>query len=207
MKQRFKIIIACLTLILCITAISLPAIAAVPEELTPSEENKEAEALTESTEEAGILQSAYATVKEKSDRIFSLLAFIGTMVIAAIYRKGLIPGIRKASGIVSNAVNDIKGENEKLILESKEQAALICSLQKTVAELSDTVIGLAEGIDASKQINEQKKLFLMMDAQVDLLRDVFLSSSLPQYKKEAVEIRIKEMKENLNNEGADTEKV
>ena len=207
MKQRFRIIIACLTFVLTIAAFSLPAIAIEPDEYTEAEENTEAEALSESAEEAGVLQSAYTAVMDKSDQIFSLLAFIGTMVIAAIYKKGLMPGVRRASAIVSDAVKEIKEENERLVIEAKGQADTIRILESSIEELSGQIICLSEGIDASRQINEQKKLFVIMDAQVDLLRDVFISSSLPQYKKEAVESRIKEMKEILNNEDKDAEKI
>ena len=41
----------------------------------------------------------------------------------------------------------------------------------------------------------------LMSAQIDMLYDIFMTSSLPQYQKDAVNQRVKEMKEVTESDG------
>ena len=49
--------------------------------------------------------------------------------------------------------------------------------------------------DESEARREKKQLRLLADAQIDMLYNVFMSSALPQYQKDAVGERIAKMKE------------
>lgn len=195
MKRKFKILCVCLTLF-CLLALPLPAFA---DEATDDLVNEETAAPEEPGQE-GVFEAVYSAVTENSEKILSLLAFIGTVVIAAIYKKGLLPGIRRVSGMVGEAIKGLKEENEKLSLEAKGQSEVIESLRGTTDDLCKRIETLTDGLSLTKQISEQKKLSVLLNAEIDMLREIFLSSSLPQYRKEAVEARIKEMKERLNDE-------
>ena len=154
----------------------------------------------EAAVEEGIFESVYSAVMENSEKILSLLAFIGTLAVTLIYKKGIMPGIRKVSGLIGEAIKGIKADSESLALETKEQGEVIASLRGRTEELCQRVDALTRGLSLTKQVSEQKKLSALMNAEIDMLREIFLSSSLPQYRKESVEARIKEMKEMLGSE-------
>ena len=49
--------------------------------------------------------------------------------------------------------------------------------------------------DESEARREKKQLYLILNAQIEMLYDLFMSSALPQYQKDAVGEKIAKMKE------------
>ncbi len=146
-----------------------------------------------------IFELIYREGMKHSDKILSLLTFITSLILAHGYKKSLIPLIRGALSKLGTTVNKISEDTE-----IKTERALISlneaksSLEESKA-LFNSVINMLESLcaklDESKnaaKVNSELKI--LMQNQIDMLYEVFISSSLPVYQKEAVGERIKEMK-------------
>ena len=144
----------------------------------------------------------YAAVLEHADKIFSALAFIGTLLLSLTYKRGLLPAVGKAVNGATAAARASKDGSISCETAVKELAAelesdkldtdrLIVRLDERLGELSGEVGGLlaSEG--------ERKSLRLVMSAQIDMLYDLFMASSIPEYQKEAVGNRVAAMRKEL----------
>ncbi len=141
--------------------------------------------------------SAYELIQSKSEEIFSFLAFLGTIIIAFIYRKGLLPALKNATGYVSDALKQMNTESKLLSDKSDSQGQLISAYAEKMDGLSEEIKRLSAELERGNLSNERRKFISLFDMQILLLREIFMSSSLPQYQKESLEKRIKEMREAL----------
>lgn len=150
--------------------------------------------------EENTFNEIYLSISENSDKIFSLFSFLGTIIIAIIYKKGLMPGLKKAVSSVSDALSAIKKESEKTSAESSEYRGQINSLSEKTEEAITELECLREELSVEKSSRERGVLMRLLYGQIELLSDIFMSSSLPEYKKEEVGTRINKMKEAMKNE-------
>ena len=140
---------------------------------------------------------------ENADKIFSALAFIGSLVLAFFYRKGLMPALSSALGNLRASVKSFGDTAEKSLKNSEETFAAVKDSIDLVGKGLDTLcISVAE-IDkrlckSEEQLNDTRVMKTIMSAQVDMLYNIFMSSALPQYSKDAVGERIAEMRAMLS---------
>lgn len=193
MKSKFKYLITAVILAVLLTAFSFSAYASeetVPEAVENTEEN--------------LFSRAFDEIIEYAPEILSTLTLTGSLILAVSYKKGLLPLVEKSLVAIGNAVTKIKdktGESvelsEKLGLDIDQKLAeatgVLTSLAKRIAELEGSINNsLADKVE---QRLEAKELRLVVDAQIDMLYDVFMASALPQYQKDAVGERVAKMKE------------
>lgn len=148
------------------------------------------------------LEGIYDTVKEYATEIFSSLAFAGTVIVAFIYKKGLVPVITRTSGAISTLVSKLRDENaagqknanEKLRLATEQ----LSSLEGDISDVASALCTVTERLAGCETLErEQKRIADVMKAQVDMLYAIFMSSALPQYQKDEVGERISAMKKEL----------
>ena len=139
-------------------------------------------------------------VKTYATEIISAVTLIASLILAHAYKSGLTPMITNALsnlGKLLAGMRDSVSENEKASKEITE------ALEARLAAAEETVERLTAGIEAvSKTMKaeedstaEKKRLGEILTAQIDMMYELFISSALPEYQKEAVAERIKEMKE------------
>ena len=141
-------------------------------------------------------------IETNSDKILSALAFIGSIVLAFTYKRGLLPTLSKTLGSIGSSVKSIGESTEKSLCDNADTMSAINSHIKEIGELFD---GLSEDVSAlNKKLDsyEEDKLSAaamseIMRAQVDMLYEIFMTSSLPQYAKDSVGERIAKMKAQL----------
>lgn len=157
-------------------------------------------------EEKNAFELFFDTALENADKIFSLLAFSGTVLVAFAYKKGLFPFVEKALSALSGSVKKLReeinekeklGEGVKKELENKlsECDGLITSLREGLASLDEKLGTYAE----NKNTNESVKAIML--AEVEMLYEIFMSSSLPQYQKDRVGECFSRMKSALDGNG------
>jgi hypothetical protein len=132
--------------------------------------------------------------------IFSALAFISSILIVFLYKKGLIPIVNKSLRAIGGAVSSMKNAVEKNGTDSKELSTRLTEILDTtgnaIDRLTDNLELAGERLSALEEsANDKEKLMLVLEGQCDLLYDVFMSSSLPQYKKDEIGERVKRMRE------------
>ena len=194
-----KIIFTLLLTVLLSLSLSCGAIASA-EELGDTPEGVVTE--EESASPANIFDAVFEVVGKYSGEIFSALACLGSAAVAVTYKKGLFPILKSGVGRLSDAVSEIKenakedAQNSKGTLENvnicvQTIANSIERFEQSLASFEKRI----EEVEEEKMRNET--LSLLLNEQIELLSDVFLSSSLPQYRKELVGERTSRMKKQL----------
>ena len=205
MKRKFiqKLLLALATIALLF---SLSAVAVAAEEIPSASEGKitddtaQSEASDGEAAEGNIFEEAFTALEGFSSEILCALSFIGSLIIAFAYRKGLLPAVKNGIGTIGTAIGSIKESSEAYAKQGEELLSLMSErldrAEKTLAEFEKAVAEIAEksedGTHAQKDRADMKAL---MKAQIDMLYDIFMTSSLPQYQKDAVSERVREMKE------------
>jgi len=140
-------------------------------------------------EEENVFASIYEYLERNADKIFSLLAFLGAIILSFAYKKGLFPFVEKAMTALSGAVKSLKEETEK---SNKGTDSFMEELTKKLA-ISETVLSefgqklssLEEKLSEAALLKDKNEEFrLVMLAEVEMIYDIFTSSSLPDYQKE-----------------------
>ncbi|MBO5945584.1 MAG: hypothetical protein J6Q69_03150 [Clostridia bacterium] len=202
MKKLLVVLIAVMLFIGC----GVCASATESDEIANTTDNieaPEAEASGEETAGENLFAELYEYACENADNIVSALAFVGSLVLAFFYKKGLMPALSSALGNLRNSVKSF-GDTATKSLENSENTyvAVKDSIDLVGKGLDTLCISVAE-IDKrlsanEEQLNEAKVMKTIMSAQVDMLYNIFMSSALPQYSKDAVGERISEMRAMLS---------
>ena len=159
----------------------------------------ENEALAEETER-NIFEEIYEAASGFSSEILSVFAFIGSVIVAFAYRKGLLPTVKSGIGAIGNAIGQIKEATDGY---GKHQDEILSAFNDRLAESErilerfgaaiDEIANKTESANDAKADRESVKA--LMSAQVDMLYEIFMTSQLPQYQKDSVSRRINEMRE------------
>ncbi len=150
-----------------------------------------------------IFENTYKLLEANADKIFSALAFIGTLIVGIGYKSGLIPLLREALSKLKNAIDGVKADgeeakaltNEKLLLLASRLDDISTTLEKEDLELEKIGTQLE---DYEEFKAERESMRLILSGQIDMLYAIFMSSALPQYQKDEVGERISAMREELS---------
>lgn len=205
MKSKLKYIIASI-LILSFTLMG--SVCASAEEITKSEVSVE-----DYENDANFFEKVYDEVMAYTSEILCALTFAGSIGVAFAYKKGLLPLIEGSLVAIGNAVTKIKEstkENTEISSQLGENiTGRLIETQELLTLLAARIGALEHTLDSGIKIEsdarlEMGQLRLVVDTQIDMLYDIFMSSALPQYQKDAVGERIAKMKgairENANRE-------
>ena len=155
-------------------------------------------------EESNPFSELYSLICAHADDIFSSLAFVGTLIIAVIYKRVLLPAVTGSIGSIGTALGKLREENEKnnagtdSRLVSAENK--LVSVEETLEKLNSSLEAMRASVGNTDEVKRECNLMhLVMEAQVEMLENIFMCSALPQYQKDAVSERIKSMKEKLTD--------
>ena len=207
MKKLLVVLIAVMLFITCGVAAS----AVEAGESTVVDENTDnVYENIEQAESTNPFAELYTYVCEHADNLFSVLAFSGSLLLAFFYKKGLMPALSSALTSLRTSVKSIGDTAERTLAGSESSYAELKGKMELVGQGIDTlciaIADLDERLAASEaQIDQGKAMRTIISAQVDMLYSIFMSSSLPQYSKDAVGERIAEMKAALAEAATDGE--
>ena len=153
--------------------------------------------------EGNFFTVAYEEISAYASEILCGLTLAASLILAFAYKKGLLPLVQSALVSIGNAVTKI-GDSAK---KSEEQTALLEeNIGSSIKNAKDMIGALTEKISSldnavnerlvmdEKARGEYEKLRFIIEGQIDMLYDIFMSSALPQYQKDAVGERIGKMK-------------
>lgn len=153
--------------------------------------------------EGNFFTVAYEELSAYASEILCGLTLAASLILAFAYKKGLLPLVQSALISIGNAVTKI-GHSAK---KSEEQTALLEeNIGNSIKNAKDMIGALTEKISSldnavnerlvmdEKARGEYEKLRFIIEGQIDMLYDIFMSSALPQYQKDAVGERIGKMK-------------
>ena len=149
------------------------------------------------------LTEAYEIIIAHLSEILSLAAFIGSLVCAIIYKSGLLPLVESSLRSIKSATQKIKESTDKAELGSRESMGNItdrvAGLEATLLTLKDTLTALAEKLDnAEAEKLHRMKTDHILEGELDMLYDIFMSSALPEYEKQRVGERVAKLKGDLS---------
>lgn len=169
-----------------------------------SEEAAESEVITEEGGKENVFAEIYSVAEANADKIFSALAFIGTLIVGAMYKSGLLPLLSDALGKLKGTLDGIKSENERY--ESIASAK--------ISDIGTSIKGIEESIERTNAeiarieselstyeaaLAERESMKIILTSQIDMLYSIFMSSGLPQFEKEEIGNKISKMREELNS--------
>ena len=185
---KFKKIFAVLMIALTVLTVSvLPAFAVTPEA---------------HTEEVNVFERIFSAVSSNLSEILCTLTLAGSIVLAIAYKKGLLPLVRGAVSAIGKGIGKLESEAESFNKTSGEHIGAISEKLDKAAKVID---GFADRLGALEaelaKISKSSERFAVIqkavETEAELLYDVFMSSALPEYQKDAVSKRIAEINETL----------
>ena len=203
--KRMKFVKHLIALALCaVMLLSFGTAAAAAEDSEITNEVTGESAPTE-TENTNVFEELYAAASEFSGEIASALAFLGSLIVALAYKRGLMPAVKSGIGAIGGAVSQLKDSTEsyskhqdELLTEFSER---LCRAEEVLERFGQAIDEIADKTEDGKSAAEDRaSMKALMSAQIDMLYDIFMTSSLPQYQKDAVNKRIGEMKEVTKSE-------
>ena len=200
-KKFFTVLAVAL---LIVGALSVSTLAAFEDDTSHYEVSTESEAsanadiagaLAESSE-VNFFEKLYDAVTDYISEILCVLAFGGSFLIAVLYKKGLLPLLKGALGAINSAVGRIKDATENSAIADTEKTAKITEAldraQSLIEAQTRSLEDVEKRLDAlSQDKSEREKMKLILECEVELLYDIFMSSALPEYQKDAVAKRLK----------------
>lgn len=144
----------------------------------------------------------YDALLSNSDKIFSLLAFIGTLIVGGAYKKGLIPSLTEALGKICSRIEEARADTRAYEGKSDEQlknlSESVSAIESTLTKSSELLTRLdSEMKGYSEVMVDHEKMRTLFSYQIDMLYSIFMSSALPEYQKEEIGIKISKMREEL----------
>ena len=166
----------------------------------------EAEIITEGAEavDENVFAEIYAVVRANADKIFSALAFIGTLIVGAMYKSGLLPLLSDALGKFKGTLEGIKSENERYEsltgAKLSEMGVSIKNIEKSLEDTGSQIARIEGELSVYEEaLAERESMKIILSSQIDMLYSIFMASSLPQFEKEEIGNKIARMREELNS--------
>ena len=149
--------------------------------------------------------AVYSAFSDYVPEILSALAFIGSLVLAFFYKKGLLPVVKASLTGLTGIVRDVKlkaEENETISRElSNTLKERLAAAEGVLGGLRDKFTELEAALSCAEERSlDREKMTLIMTTQIELLYDIFMSSSIPQFQKEIVGESVAKMKEALKDD-------
>ena len=146
----------------------------------------------------------YNAAMSHISEILSLAAFIGSLVCAIIYKSGLMPLMENGLKSLKNAALKIKEATDKAECDNKESIVNISrkidDIENTLGDMCDAFLAVIDALEGYENHREhQKRLDTVLEGELDMLYDIFMTSALPEYEKVRVGERMTKLKEALNS--------
>ena len=155
--------------------------------------------------EQNLFEEIYEAASGFSSEILSIFTFAGSLIVAFAYRKGLLPTVKNGIGAIGNAIGQMKEATDGY---SKHQDEMLTAFNERLTEsekilerFGDAIDEIAEKTEHARDAEaDRENVKALMSAQIDMLYEIFMTSQLPQYQKDSVSRRIKEMREDVGIE-------
>jgi hypothetical protein len=124
------------------------------------------------------------------------------------YKKGLLPIVSDGLKALKSGIKAINEKSESFNEHAINLCDSIDGRLERAEKLSEAVLKSAESVEQElaqihKSSAENEKIRIILCAQIDMLYEIFMTSSLPQYQKDAVGERVAKMREALAKDEAE----
>ena len=144
----------------------------------------------------------YAIISQHLGEIFAFLACAFSGLLMVCYKKGILPLIKGGISALSGGVSELSKEAQKQSESSQGISSMLAEklnyadelLQKMGSALNAMEKKLAEA-QATKEESEIMKCVLL--EEVNMLYEVFMAATLPEYQKERISKQVSAMRDKL----------
>ena len=176
------------------------SVTAFAEESKTSESFNE-EAVTEQ-ESRSLFSEIYTLAVKNSDKLFSALAFLSSLLIVFAYKRGLIPIINTGLSAIKKSTDDFEEKASESILKTEESLKFLTDKFASCVNAIEITLKYIDGLSEKLEYLESEKnaaqtLKNVMLSQIDMLQEIFMNSALPQYSKDAIGEKVAQMKKNI----------
>lgn len=173
---------------------------------TASAETVQTQAAGETVAEAEVHASASQTpvsdrvvqfVGDHLSELFCMLAFVGSVLLAAVYKKGLLPllrtGLSKVAGSLGEGIDSIQRTADALASRTDssvgglvERVEPMLDAARRAADHAQTLAIRLEALEAelSSAIEERQAAAVLLRGQLEMLYEFCMAVNLPQYQKD-----------------------
>ena len=215
--KKFLTILLVATLLFCLTFTISYAEAGVEGEsadteiANPAETDSDTPLAEEAKIDTNIFDTLYSVIMKNADKILSALAFAASLVLAFCYKSGFLPLMNSALGKISDKISELTKNAEESAASANE---LSISATEKLTEAKDAIDGVRQNLTnleerlaaCATEEERVKNVYTVLLTQVDMLTEIFMSSSLPAYQKDKVSEKIHEMKKSLGTGEVENEK-
>lgn len=197
-----KFLCLCISLIALITLTLSASVTAFAESDAEEFETPEAESNSIDNESSNPFSEIYGLVLKNSDKLFSLLAFLSSLLIVFAYKKGLIPIINTGLSAIKKSSDSFESKASESLVKTEESLKFLtdkfASCINSIEGISKYVDELSEKLELMEAENgDRETLTTVMLSQVDMLYEIFMNSALPQYSKDALGEKFAQMKKSI----------
>ena len=144
----------------------------------------------------------YGLIIDNSDKIFSALAFLSSLVLAFLYKNGMIPIISTGLSAIKKSTDSFENTASDALTKTEETLSFLtdkfASCVNAVEAISAYVDELSIKLESLKEEKKSTEVFrTVMLSQIDMLYEIFMNSALPQYSKDALGEKIADMKKSI----------
>lgn len=202
MKKFLLMLCLCLSLALILPSVAL---AASTDESNESQ-NTAQDDMTEHADTPPAQDNAflvlYDQIRLHLPEVFSALSMLSACILAFCYKRGLLPILRDGIGTIGSATQEWKNAAELYAKDTKEICEnannSIQNMTSDIEKMQNSILSVEQQLDALGDQKTESEVFReILRGQVDMLYDIFLSSSLPQFEKDRVGKRVEEMRKAL----------
>ena len=163
-----------------------------------------------SDKNVNFFDALFNTVAANSSEILSALAFIGSLIIMICYKRGFLPIVNEGLGAITAGVKIINEKTNALNFGADELSTRVDERLQNAEDILQKIELISEDLERKfKSIegikNEQNVTNSVLYAEIDMLYEIFMSASLPQYLKDNVGEKVRDMKVKLNSEAKNEE--
>lgn len=146
---------------------------------------------SESTSEKNFFTSLFDAYEENKSELFSALSAIISLCLVFVYQKGLLPILKSGITLIEGQVKGLKEVNTKAKENSERVGADALALAEKMQLATEQMREMTENLlmregESAKRDEEFHKMRQCILWQANLLGEVFLASSLPEFSKERV---------------------
>lgn len=187
------------------TAINISEESAASEEAM--QESEAAQGNGDGAEE-NIFAQIYNLALTYSGEIFALLACLFSAVMMLCYKNGILPLIKGGISALSQGVSVISGEAKK---QSENSIGFADAIKDRVAfaeealeKIGNSIDALEEKLETASKAKSEREVFLtVLEEEVNMLYEVFMAASLPEFQKDRIARSVSLMREKINGVSAD----
>lgn len=153
-------------------------------------------------QEENIFSQFLCAFEKRAAEIFSVLSFAGSLIIMFCYKKGFLPLLKSGVLALGKGVSDLRAEVTK---QTENGSALSSAIDKRLGDAEAILNNAGASLEAfderlkiaEEQIGQTNAIKTTLATQTEMLYEIFMASSLPQFEKERVGEMISKMRGEL----------